>query len=156
MAKKVIIIGAGIAGLSAGCYARMNGYDAEIFEAHTQSGGLCTAWERKGYTIDGCLHWLTGSNPNYSFYQVWAELGAVQGRRMINHEVFSRITGADGKVFIVYCDAVNWKNTCWKYRLRMLRTSSCYAALSAASPDFRCPLANRSNCIICLTSYPWW
>ncbi len=29
MGKKIVIIGAGIAGLSAGCYARMNGYDAE-------------------------------------------------------------------------------------------------------------------------------
>jgi thioredoxin reductase len=29
--KSVIIIGAGIAGLAAGCYARMNGYRARIF-----------------------------------------------------------------------------------------------------------------------------
>ena len=48
MTKKVIVIGAGIAGLSAGCYARMNGYDAEIYEAHTQPGGLCTSWKRQG------------------------------------------------------------------------------------------------------------
>jgi phytoene dehydrogenase-like protein len=39
MSKKVIIIGAGIAGLSAGCYLRMNGYDTEIFELHTIPGG---------------------------------------------------------------------------------------------------------------------
>jgi len=105
MSKKVIIIGAGIAGLSAGCYARMNGYDAEIYESQIQSGGLCSAWERKEYRFDGCLHWLTGSRPNYSFYKVWQELGAVQGRRMIDHEMFSIITGADGRVFTVYCDA---------------------------------------------------
>jgi phytoene desaturase len=30
MEKKVVIIGSGIAGLSAGCYARINGYDAEL------------------------------------------------------------------------------------------------------------------------------
>lgn len=42
---------AGIAGLSAGCYARMNGYKTTIFEAHTIPGGLCTAWTRKGYTF---------------------------------------------------------------------------------------------------------
>lgn len=45
---KLIIIGAGIAGLAAGCYARMNGYDVEIFERHTQPGGMCTSWMRKG------------------------------------------------------------------------------------------------------------
>jgi phytoene dehydrogenase-like protein len=105
MAKKVIIIGAGIAGLAAGCYARMNGYEAEIYEAHTQPGGLCTAWTRKGYTIDGCLHWLTGSKPSYSFYKVWEELGAVQGRRMLDHDVFYRYTGSDGSALVVYCDA---------------------------------------------------
>lgn len=38
--RSVIIIGAGIAGLSAGCYARMNGYRTHIFEMHTQPGGL--------------------------------------------------------------------------------------------------------------------
>jgi phytoene dehydrogenase-like protein len=42
MPKKIIVIGAGIAGLSAGCYARMNGYDAEIYEMHDKAGGLCT------------------------------------------------------------------------------------------------------------------
>ena len=54
--KKVLIIGAGMAGLAAGCYAQMNGYAAEIFELHELPGGLCTSWERKGYTIDGCIH----------------------------------------------------------------------------------------------------
>lgn len=34
--KKVIIIGAGIAGLAAGNYLQMNGYDSEIFENNDQ------------------------------------------------------------------------------------------------------------------------
>ncbi|MDD4924718.1 MAG: NAD(P)/FAD-dependent oxidoreductase [Dehalococcoidales bacterium] len=105
MAKKVVIIGAGIAGLSAGCFARMNDYEAEIYESHNLPGGLCTAWKRKQYTIDGCIHWLTGSSPDYSFYKVWQELGAVQGRRMLNHEAFTRLTNKDGRTFTVYCDA---------------------------------------------------
>ncbi|MCA9968271.1 MAG: NAD(P)-binding protein, partial [Anaerolineales bacterium] len=46
--KKILIIGAGIAGLAAGCFAQMNGYQSEIFELHDLPGGLCTAWERKG------------------------------------------------------------------------------------------------------------
>ncbi len=46
--KKVIIIGAGVAGLLAGCYAQMNGFETQIFEKHTKPGGLCTSWQRKG------------------------------------------------------------------------------------------------------------
>ena len=67
MAKKVDIIGAGIAGLSAGCYLQMNGYDTEIFELHNKPGGLCTSWKRGDYTIDGCIHWLVGSGPSIRF-----------------------------------------------------------------------------------------
>jgi phytoene dehydrogenase-like protein len=61
--NKLIIIGAGIAGLATGCYARMNGYDVEIFEMHTQPGGMCTSWMRKGYTFDYCIHNLSGTAP---------------------------------------------------------------------------------------------
>ncbi len=42
MSKKSIIVGAGISGLSAGCYGRMNGYDTEVFEMHSLPGGVCT------------------------------------------------------------------------------------------------------------------
>jgi len=102
--KSILIIGAGIAGLSTGCYGQMNGYRTRIFEMHDSPGGLCTSWMRKGYTIDGCLHWLVGSSPNSTFHRIWEELGAVQGRRMIDHEELLRVAGPDGKAFILYCD----------------------------------------------------
>jgi phytoene dehydrogenase-like protein len=38
--KSIIIIGAGIAGLSAGCYGQMNGYRTQIFEMHNKPGGV--------------------------------------------------------------------------------------------------------------------
>jgi phytoene dehydrogenase-like protein len=69
--KSIIIIGAGVAGLAAGCYAQMNGYRSQIFELHDIPGGLCTAWERKGYLVDGCIHYLFGSAPGQPFNQVW-------------------------------------------------------------------------------------
>jgi len=39
--KSIIIIGGGIAGLAAGCYAQMNGYRSQIFELHYVPAGLC-------------------------------------------------------------------------------------------------------------------
>jgi phytoene dehydrogenase-like protein len=101
--KSIIIIGAGIAGLSAGCYARMNGYKVKIFELHDLPGGLCTAWERRGYTFDGCIHYLFGSGEGQPFHEMWQELGAVQGRPMIDHAEYQRIT--DGQnTLTVYAD----------------------------------------------------
>nr|MCU0492906.1 NAD(P)/FAD-dependent oxidoreductase [Chloroflexaceae bacterium] len=102
--RSIIIIGAGIAGLAAGCYGQMNGYRTHIFELHDLPGGLCTAWERKGYTFDGCLHYLYGSGPGQPFHQMWQELGAVQDRPMVHHAEFLRIVGGDGQTLIVYCD----------------------------------------------------
>jgi phytoene dehydrogenase-like protein len=104
MSKSIIIIGAGIAGLSAGCYGQMNGYKTQIFELHDKPGGLCTAWKRKGYTFDGCIHWLVGSKAGTSFNRIWQELGAVQGREFVNHEVYQRIEGINGDSFILYTD----------------------------------------------------
>ena len=104
MEKSIIIIGAGIAGLSAGCYGQMNGYRTRIFEMHTSPGGLCTAWKRRGYTFDGCIHYLVGARPGLSFYRLWEELGAVQGRQMVTHEEASRVLGKDGKTFVLYND----------------------------------------------------
>ena len=100
--KSVIIIGAGIAGLSAGCYAGMNGYHPRIFEAHSLPGGLCTAWRKGGYTIDACIHWLVGSKPGSPMHRVWEELGAVQGRRFVYADAYLRYEAANGKVFVFH------------------------------------------------------
>jgi phytoene dehydrogenase-like protein len=101
--KSVVIVGAGIAGLSAGCYARMNGYRTTIVEMHDKPGGLMTGWKRKGYTIDGCIHWLVGSQ-KLGFNRMWQELGMVQGREFVNADEFHRVEWPDGRTFVLYCD----------------------------------------------------
>lgn len=100
--KKVIIIGAGIAGLSAGCYLQMNGYETEIFELHGSPGGLCTGWRRQGYTFDGCIHWLCGSSPKNELHTIWEELHAIDEKNIVNHEIFIHTKLEKGKSFSVY------------------------------------------------------
>ena len=73
----VLILGGGVAGLSAGIYSLMNGHSVTICEQHTIVGGNLTGWNRKGYHIDNCIHWLTGTNPNSGLYKMWEELGAL-------------------------------------------------------------------------------
>lgn len=102
--KTMIIIGAGIAGLSAGAYAQMNGFRTTIFEMHDIPGGLCTSWKRKGYLIDGCIHWLVGSSPQSNFYKIWEELGAVQGRQFLYAEQYGHLQDAQGNTLTLYTD----------------------------------------------------
>jgi len=101
--KKIAIIGGGIAGLSAGCYAQMNGYDAHIYEMHNLPGGLCTAWKRKGYTFDICIHWLEGTSPNSPFHSIWQELGAIQDKKIHYKDVSVRVI-SNGQIVNFYCD----------------------------------------------------
>jgi len=102
--NSIIIIGAGFAGLSAGIYAQMNGYQTRIYEMHTLPGGLCTAWKRKGYTIDGCVHWLVGSSPKSPFNRYWREVGVAQGREFVDADEYMRYEGRDGRTVIFYCN----------------------------------------------------
>ncbi|MDD1719408.1 MAG: NAD(P)/FAD-dependent oxidoreductase [Methanoregulaceae archaeon] len=104
MSTSLIIIGGGIAGLAAGCYARMNGFDTEILEMHRLPGGLCTAWKRQGYTFDLCIHWLTGSGPGSSLYKVWEELGIVQGRTFLDLDCYTAVPLKSGDWFRIFTD----------------------------------------------------
>lgn len=92
MEKKIIVVGAGIAGLAAGCYARMNGFKTSIFEMHSIPGGLCTAWERSGYKFDLSMHFLTGSVSG-PFFEMWQELGIIEKFRFHYHKKVSQIEG---------------------------------------------------------------
>jgi phytoene dehydrogenase-like protein len=104
MSRSLIIIGGGIAGLAAGCYARMNNLDAEIHEMHSGPGGLCTAWKRQGYTCDLCIDWLCGSSPGSTLFPVWEELGVVQGRVFQDAEYYNVALNRTGERFTVWTD----------------------------------------------------
>ncbi len=102
--KTVAIIGGGVAGLCAGCYAQMNGYKATIFEMHNLPGGVCTAWQRNGYTIDSCIHWLVGTSPASSYHKLWREVGALEGSTIIDQDEFMRVELKGGRALIFYRD----------------------------------------------------
>ena len=112
MKKKINIIGAGIAGLAAGCYLQMNGYDTEIFEMHTIPGGLCTAWDKKGYTIDTCIHWLVGSSPTDNFYELWNELVDLKKMQFVDSDVYTRVVNENNEFIDIYTDVDKLQKEC--------------------------------------------
>ena len=55
--KKVTILGAGIAGISASYHAEISGYETEILEASNQSGGLVANFiPYEGFRFDNAVH----------------------------------------------------------------------------------------------------
>ncbi len=103
MAGSIIIIGAGMGGLAAGVYGRLNGFDTKIFEMNALPGGQCCSWKREGYTFDGCIHHLFGCAPGSKIYGMWQELGAMP-REMVRIEECTSILSADGRLFRDYYD----------------------------------------------------
>ena len=109
MKSKIIIIGGGIAGLSAGVFGQKYGFETEIFEMHTVPGGQCTAWKRKGYMFDYCIAWLMGSSSG-SMNTMWKQLGALsEDVPIINPEVFIRNVDNEGQEFLMYKDMQKWE-----------------------------------------------
>lgn len=49
---KIIIIGAGISGLSAACYLAKAGFEVEIYEKNTQTGGRARQLRKNGFVFD--------------------------------------------------------------------------------------------------------
>ena len=102
--KKIIVIGAGISGLSAAIYAQRSGFDVTLCEQHSIAGGMCTSWKRKGYLFEGAVHWLTGSSPKTQINQLWKETGALNWQvPVILHERFSAVEWED-KTVTIYRD----------------------------------------------------
>ena len=87
--KKVVIIGGGVAGMTAGIYLQKAGFATEIYEKNAVPGGQCMGWKREGYMIDNCIHWLTGSRTGSGLHELWKEVGALgEGVELYEKEKF--------------------------------------------------------------------
>ncbi len=97
-APRVVIIGGGVAGLSAGIFARLNGFETTILEKHALLGGECTGWDRQGYHIDGCIHWLVGTLEGTPMNDLWKTVGALDGVDIHHPETFLVFEHESGSV----------------------------------------------------------
>jgi len=75
--KSIIIIGAGLSGLSSGIFAQINGFKSRIFEHGAVPGGVAASWKRQGYLIDGGIHFVMGHKPGSQFHKLLTELGVI-------------------------------------------------------------------------------
>jgi len=70
----VVVIGAGIAGLSCAAYLAKQGKKVKVLEQHSIPGGCCTSFRRKGFRFDaGVLH-ITGGKESGAFQRLLSAL----------------------------------------------------------------------------------
>jgi len=88
--RQVIVIGAGLAGLATGIYARRCGYPCRIVEQHSAAGGVAAAWRRKDFLIDGGVHFMIGAKPGRSLQALYGELGLDFQGRLVEMRTYGR------------------------------------------------------------------
>lgn len=94
---KVIVIGAGISGLTSAIYLRRAGCETVILEKCTGPGGLSTSWKRKGYTFEGGMHWLIGAIESIPLNSIWLDTGALKDNNPVffKDPIYTLVDGQD-------------------------------------------------------------
>ncbi len=87
MKKKVIVLGAGVAGLSAGYFLQKTGkYDVVVLEQAPQVGGLCGSFQYNSFTLDFGAHKMYSTIPG-----ILDDLKAFMGERILQLPKKNRI-----------------------------------------------------------------
>lgn len=70
----VVIIGAGIGGLTCGALLAKNGFKTLVIEQHSIPGGYCTSFKRNGFIFEAAVHFSESLGEGGRFYQILKEL----------------------------------------------------------------------------------
>jgi len=73
--KKVVVIGAGIGGLTAAALLAHRGYNVKVFDQAIVPGGCASTFKRRGFTFDVGATQVAGLEPGGIHYQIFEELG---------------------------------------------------------------------------------
>ncbi|MBP7460637.1 MAG: NAD(P)/FAD-dependent oxidoreductase [Candidatus Delongbacteria bacterium] len=102
--KKVVIIGSGVSGLAAGIHAIKSGFETLVLEKNPVPGGECTGWDRRGYHIDGCIHWMMGTHPDSALFRAWCSVGALGDQVEVYQPDCFNAVQMEGRIVKLYRD----------------------------------------------------
>ena len=71
MSKKVIVLGAGVTGMSVAAYLALNGFEVEIFEKNDSCGGRARHFQADGFTFDRGSSWYCLPEIINEFFKVF-------------------------------------------------------------------------------------
>jgi all-trans-retinol 13,14-reductase len=94
--KEIVIIGAGLGGLTAGALLAKDGYKVTILEQHAIVGGCATTFKRKGFTCEVGLHEMDGVYENPRIQKVFHKLDVYNHVDFLKVPEFFKITTQNG------------------------------------------------------------
>ena len=142
--RKVIVIGAGISGLTSAILLKKDGYDVEIYEKNPYAGGFLTTWKRKNQIIDGCLHWMIGTKDGTKINELWKQVGGLNNTKIVKLKYFYT-TEYEDNIFHIGRDVEEFREELLKYSLNdeeeierlieAIKALSCYENYSDIAYD---------------------
>ncbi len=89
----VVIIGAGVAGLTSAALLSRSGIKVCVLERHRLIGGYLQGFERKGFIFDTAIHWLNQCNEYGTVSRVFNYLGTDYPRPKAMKNIFKHVGG---------------------------------------------------------------
>ncbi|MCP4653219.1 MAG: NAD(P)/FAD-dependent oxidoreductase [Candidatus Omnitrophica bacterium] len=105
----VVVIGAGIGGLTAGCYMAKYGLRVSVIEQHDKPGGYCSSFSKNGYHFDAGAHSLGSMRNEGVISNVLNDLGVLKKFKYITSDITDRVIMPDETVY-VYRDSARTIN----------------------------------------------
>lgn len=96
--QNIVIIGAGLGGLTAGALLAKDGYKVTLLEQHSIVGGCASVFKRKGgFTCEVGLHEMDGVYTNPTIKKVFEKLGVYQHVEFIKPDEFFKVYTKKGE-----------------------------------------------------------
>src|SRR5688500_18071741 len=112
---KTIVIGSGLAGLSAGLELSSRGFDVLLLEASPYIGGRTASWNQNGMEVESGLHRVLG------FYTAFPELVKKAGLKMKEVVIWEdgmEVRSAGGPSFVSGASLLSGPTKPWQGRFR--------------------------------------
>ncbi|MCX6000184.1 MAG: NAD(P)/FAD-dependent oxidoreductase [Chloroflexi bacterium] len=91
----VVVIGAGLGGLTCGAFLAKEGLRVLVAEQHSKPGGCCTSFQRKGFVFDAGVDYLMGAEDGGLVLHILEELGLKDEVEFMELAPPTRVVGRD-------------------------------------------------------------